>query len=147
MNEEVAAAQLLLARLGVTPEQLLTTASSARTVPSFRDYIADVSAAVPPGTRRAYETYWRRIDQAWGERRLDEITPLEINRLAEQVKSQVTLRRNARGGRSATEHLIAALRCLYRHAVDDGLISSSVKPRRPCGEAATARQYAACFVG
>jgi len=28
----------------------------------------------------------------------------------------VVARRNARGGRSATEHLVAALRCLYRHA-------------------------------
>ncbi len=53
---------------------------------------------------------------------------LEINRLAEQAKDQVTLRRNARDGRSATEHLIAALRCLYRHAVDDGLISASANP-------------------
>jgi hypothetical protein len=29
-------------------------------------------------------------------------------------------RRNARGGRSAAEHLVAALRCLYKHAEDDG---------------------------
>ena len=35
--------------------------------------------------------------------------------------ANVVARRNARGGRSAAEHLIAALRCLYRHAVADGL--------------------------
>jgi integrase len=128
MDENVAAARLLLARLGVTPEQLLSGELSARAVPSFRDYVADVSTAAPAGTRRAYETYWRRIVEAWGERRLDEITPLEINRLAEQTKDRVTLRRNARDGRSAIEHLIAALRCLYRHAVDDGLISPSANP-------------------
>ncbi len=128
MEENVAAARLLLARLGVTPEQLLSGTLSARAVPSFQDYVADVSAAAPDGTRRAYETYWRRIVEAWGERRLDEITPLEINRLAEQTKDRLTLRRNARDGRSATEHLIAALRCLYRHAVEDGLISSSANP-------------------
>lgn len=46
-------------------------------------------------------------------------------------------RRNTRGGRSAGEHLIAALRCLYRHAEDDSLIapadnpaSKVAKPRR-----------------
>ena len=46
-------------------------------------------------------------------------------------------RKNARGGRSATEHLIAALRCLYRHAAADGLITDAenaalrvTKPRR-----------------
>ncbi|HEU5391208.1 MAG TPA: hypothetical protein VFV73_35430 [Streptosporangiaceae bacterium] len=39
-------------------------------------------------------------------------------------------RRNARGGRSATEHLVAALRCLYRHAEDDGLITAGENPAR-----------------
>ncbi|NIH80685.1 tyrosine-type recombinase/integrase [Amycolatopsis viridis] len=37
-------------------------------------------------------------------------------------------RRNACGGRSAGEHLIAALRCLYRHAEDDGLIDPADNP-------------------
>lgn len=37
-------------------------------------------------------------------------------------------RRNARGGRSAAEHLIAALRCLYRHADNDGHIKASENP-------------------
>ena len=30
------------------------------------------------------------------------------------VKTHVARRRNARGGRTAGEHLVAALRCLYR---------------------------------
>ena len=34
----------------------------------------------------------------------------------------------ARGGRSAEEHLVAALRCLYRRAVDDGLITEAGNP-------------------
>ena len=40
----------------------------------------------------------------------------------------MVVRRNARGGRSAAEHLIAALRCLYRHAVADGLIAEADNP-------------------
>jgi integrase/recombinase XerC len=39
-------------------------------------------------------------------------------------------RRNARGGRSAREHLVAALRCLYQRAVDDGLIAEADNPAR-----------------
>ena len=128
MNEDVAAARILLARLGVTPEQLLAAVPPPRNMPSVRDYVANVYAAVPPGTRRAYESYWRRIVEAWGERGLDEITPLEISRLAEQTKAHVTVRRNSRGGRSAAEHLIAALRCVYRHAVDDGLLNEASNP-------------------
>jgi integrase len=46
------------------------------------------------------------------------------------VKTHVVARRNARGGRSAAEHLVAALRCLYRHAEDDGLITQDQNPAR-----------------
>lgn len=44
------------------------------------------------------------------------------------VKTHVVARRNARGGRSAQEHLVAALRCLYRRAVSDGLIKEADNP-------------------
>jgi integrase/recombinase XerC len=52
------------------------------------------------------------------------------------VKTHVVARRNARDGRSAEEHLVAALRCLYQRAVDDGLIAEADNPARkvakPC---------------
>ena len=44
------------------------------------------------------------------------------------VKTHVVARRNARGGRSAAEHLVAALRCLYWHAEDDRLITEADNP-------------------
>jgi integrase/recombinase XerC len=46
------------------------------------------------------------------------------------VKTHVVARRNARGGRSAEEHLVAALRCLYRQAERDGLIAEADNPAR-----------------
>jgi hypothetical protein len=46
------------------------------------------------------------------------------------VKTHVVARRNARGGRGAQEHLVAALRCLYRRAVEDGLIAEADNPAR-----------------
>jgi len=45
------------------------------------------------------------------------------------VKTYVGARRNARG-RSAQEHLVAALRRLYRRAVGDGLIKRRTTRRR-----------------
>ena len=63
-----------------------------------------------------------------GDRRLDEPSPSEIRQLISYVKTHVVARRNARGGRSAQEHLVAALRCLYRRAVDDGLINEADNP-------------------
>ena len=99
-------------------------------MPTFAEYVPVVSAAVTDGTRRAYGSYWNRVIEHWGERRLDEPTPSEIRQLMSYVKANVVARRNARGGRSATEHLVAALRCLYRHAEDDGLITEADNPAR-----------------
>jgi integrase/recombinase XerC len=130
MNDaDLDAARLLLARMGITPEQLLRTGHTATThMPTFREYISQVSDAVPIGTRRAYQTYWQRIIDTWGERRIDEPTPLEIKKLSESVKACAVTRKNSRGGRSAAEHLITALRCLYRHANADGLITDADNP-------------------
>ncbi len=45
-----------------------------------------------------------------------------------QHKATLTVRRNTRNGNSAAEHLITALRCLYRHTVDDELIDERSSP-------------------
>jgi integrase/recombinase XerC len=58
MNDaDLQAAWLLLARMGITPEQLLRTEHTANTyMPTFGEYIGQVADAVPAGTRRAYRT-------------------------------------------------------------------------------------------
>ncbi len=134
---ELDAARLLLARMGISPADLLQAAPSRPVAPTFAAYIPVVSAAVSAGTRRVYSSYWNRIGDQWGQRRLDEPAPSDIERLAEHVRTHTVVRRNARGGRSAAEHLIAALRCLYNHAVADGHIAEAdnaarkvAKPRR-----------------
>ncbi|MCG5466752.1 site-specific integrase [Micromonospora sp. MED01] len=125
---EVAAARLLLARMGISPADLLEAAVARPPSPTFAEYVPVVAAAVSEGTKRAYGSYWNRVVEHWGQRRLDEPTPSEIEKLAEYVKAHVVARRNARGGRSAAEHLIAALRCLYKRAVADGFIAEADNP-------------------
>jgi integrase/recombinase XerC len=125
---DLEAARTLLARLGITPEQLLGTAARPAEMPTFDDYIERVAQAVSDGTRKLYTSYWNRIRQVWGTRRLDEPTPLEIKQLAVRFKADVVVRRNARGGRSAAEHVISALRCVYGYAVADGLITEAANP-------------------
>jgi integrase len=117
---EVEAARVLLAKLGVRPEDLLSAPVQAPVV----------SGAVSVGTRRVYGSYWKRLVQQWGERRLDEPTASEIKGFAERVKENVVVRRNARGGRCAAEHFIVALRCVYQHAVADGVIAEVDNPAR-----------------
>jgi site-specific recombinase XerD len=126
----VEAALLLLERMGLSPADLTAVPQDRPAVPTFAEYVPVVSAAVTAGTRRAYGSYWNRIVEHWGGRRLDEPTPSEIRQLMAHVKTHVVARRNARGGRSAAEHLVAALRCLYRHAQDDGLIAEADNPAR-----------------
>jgi hypothetical protein len=125
---EIDAARLLLARLGVSATDLLTVATERPPAPTFAQYIPVVSAAVTDGTRRVYGSYWNRIIEHWGTRRLDEPTPSQIAQLAEHIKTHVVTRRNARGGRSAAEHFITALRCLYRYAENDGHIQKGENP-------------------
>jgi integrase/recombinase XerC len=126
----VEAALLVLERMGLSPADLTAAPQNRPAVPTFAEYVPVVSAAVTAGTRRAYGTYWNRITEQWGSRRLDEPTPSEIRHLMAHVKAHVVARRNARGGRSAEEHLVAALRCLYRRAEDDGLIAGADNPAR-----------------
>jgi len=126
----VEAALVLLERMGLTPADLAAVPQARTPVPTFAEYVPVVSAAVSAGTRRAYGSYWNRVLEHWGSRRLDEIAPSEIRQLMAYVKIHVVARRNARGGRSAEEHLVAALRCLYRRAVDDGLIAEGDNPAR-----------------
>lgn len=125
---ELQAVHLLLDRLGVTPEQLLGHRPQPAEMPTFAAYIGQVEAAVPEGSRRLYGTYWRKIIDEWGDRRLDEPTALEIRQFAERIKHNAVRRRNARGGRSAAEHFISAIRCLYQYAVADRLITAADNP-------------------
>src|SRR5580692_5015396 len=126
----VEAALVLLERMGLSPADLAAVPQARKPVPTFTEYVPVVSAAVSAGTRRAYGSYWNRVLEHWGGRRLDEPTPSEIRQLMAFVKAHVVARRNARGGRSAEEHLVAALRCLYQRAVDDGLIAEADNPAR-----------------
>jgi integrase/recombinase XerC len=118
----------MLEWMGISPADLLQVRPARPPAPTFAEYVPVVVAAVSPGTRRAYGTYWNRVVQAWGDRRIDEPLPSQIEQLRAQVQANVVARRNARGGRYAAEHLVAALRCLYRRAVADGYLDAADNP-------------------
>lgn len=126
-SEHLEAARVLLAGLGIRPEDLVKAATPGQ-VPTFADYIPRVEKAVPAGSLRTYSPYWRRIREVWGDRTLDAPTVLELRELVEQTRQQALVRKNSRGGRSAAEHMVAALRCLYRFAEDDGHLPPSGNP-------------------
>jgi hypothetical protein len=106
----VQAALVLLERMGLTPADLAAVPQDRPEVPTFAEYVPVVSAAVSAGTRRAYGSYWNRVLEVWGTRRLDQPTPLEIRQLMIYVKTHVVAppqrprraqRRRAPGRRAA----------------------------------------------
>jgi integrase/recombinase XerC len=124
------AALLVLKSMGLSLDDLTGASSNRPPVPTFAEYVPVVSATLTPATLRAYGSYRKRVIHQWGDRHLDEPTPSEIKQLAVYVKANAVQRRNSRGGHNAEENLISALRCLYRHAVDDGLIDEKDNPAR-----------------
>lgn len=134
--DRLAAARLVISGLGVSPAELFTSDDNVA-VPTFALYIPKVSRAVAAGARRTYQPYWSLLERAWPDRYLTDPTPTELKAFAEQVQAGAQIRRSSRGGRSAAEHFIAAVRCLYRHAELDRIISREqnvarcvTKPRR-----------------
>lgn len=136
-RELVAAARIMLQRMGVDLADLMRDPADRPRVPTFDEYIPTVEAAVSAGTARTYRSYWKRIAAKWGPRSLHEPTPTEVEQFREEIKTNAVVRRNSRGGRNTAENFIAALRCLYKHAEKDGLIkpdenpaAKTAKPRR-----------------
>ncbi|WP_307834297.1 tyrosine-type recombinase/integrase [Paractinoplanes lichenicola] len=129
--EVLQAARLLLQQMGVSPADLLTApANTGSGMPSFRDYVPVVMAAVSPASQRMYGTYLNKAIDLWGDRGIDQILPSEIEAAMRHVQAHALKRRNSRGGRSASEHFIAGLRSLYKRAVADGLIAEGDNPAR-----------------
>ena len=93
----VEAALVVLKSMGLSLDDLTAAPRDRAAVPTFAEYVPVVSGAVSTGTRRAYGTYWNRVVERWGGRRLDEPTPSEIRQLMTLVKAGAVQRRN--GGR------------------------------------------------
>ncbi|MEV6527302.1 site-specific integrase [Longispora sp. NPDC051575] len=115
--------------MGLTPADLVEGAAANRpAIPTFAEFVPKVAATVSPGVLRTYGTYWKRIVERWGDRRLDEPTPLEFERLGAQIREERVTRKNGRDGRGAVENYVAAIRCLYKKAVAEGLIDEADDP-------------------
>ncbi len=123
----VGLARRLLDEFGVSAASLATKSPGCR-MPTLAEYVPRVSAAASPATRASYGPYWQRAIDHYGAHRLDEIAPSDILALQRHVVATVRPRRSARGGRHAGEHLIRAMRNLYKLAVRDELIPARHNP-------------------
>ncbi len=125
---ELDAARTLLARMGITPSDLLDVRPPA---PTFAEYIPTVRARVEsPSTLRTFNTHWKRVEREWGTRRIDEPTTAEITEMRDEARRNAKTDRNARDGRGAAEAMIGALRFLYKHAENDGFLRPGDNPAK-----------------
>ncbi|MFC3965655.1 hypothetical protein [Nocardia jiangsuensis] len=132
-TDDLAAAELLLQRLGVSPEDLLDGRGERGVAPSFAEYVPVVLASMPQGhTRYNYAGYWRRIlaRPQWRDRRINEPTTTELQTLVLECVAARTIRATDRGGRGVHTMVVAALRQLYRAAEHDRIISRRHNPAR-----------------
>lgn len=146
---DVEAARLLLARLGVSIEDLQATTqveaaqANVAKVPTFGVYVPLVMTAMGGGTAgrggEVYRSSFKQIVEAWAELRLDQRTTSDLEALAERARSRAraTQRRGLRDGRCAAATMVSALRCIYKHAVNDEIIEPG---RNPAGRLAIPRR-------
>ncbi|GAA2843145.1 tyrosine-type recombinase/integrase [Crossiella cryophila] len=125
---QIEAARVVLLSMGITVEDLLGESQDRPPVPTFAEYIPKVSGSFGTGTARAYGPYLKIVERDWGDRRMDEVSPSEITAKREEVRRNAVRRRSTRGGHSAAAHFVSALRCLYKHLVDDELMSKDRNP-------------------
>ena len=138
---------MLLERMGLSPADLTAVPQSRSKVPTFAEYVPIVSVAVSAGTRRAYGSYWNRVVEHWGGRRLDEPTPSEIQQLMAHVKTHVVARPQpaaaAQRGRNhhvgPARHGDDATRVTPRDHHPGSAVTVSRSPRRQPSAAMVAR--------
>lgn len=123
---EVQAALVLLAGLGLTPADLTAEASASRPpVPSFAEYVPKVKDAVTAGTLKTYGSYWDRLVEKWPDKLLTEPSTLDLIALGKKIRESRVVRRNGTGGGGSEENYVAAIRCLFKFAVNDGVITEA----------------------
>ncbi|MGK8505254.1 hypothetical protein [Nocardia asiatica] len=63
-TDDLEVARVFLERLGIHPQELLRLTTHDKRLPTFAEYVPQVSAAVSAGARRTYLPYWRQLTVA-----------------------------------------------------------------------------------
>jgi hypothetical protein len=71
----------LLARLGVSVEDLKAAPAEVSVMPTVAQYLPRVRAAASPSSCRTYGTYWARMVEVWGDWPLDTVAATDVKAL------------------------------------------------------------------
>ncbi|AVH20257.1 tyrosine-type recombinase/integrase [Nocardia cyriacigeorgica] len=125
--EAIAAARLLLAQMGISPADLVTSPTST---PTFGEVIPKVRSRLSAGTLRTYNSAFNHLLDKWSDTRLDAISKDDLEQMKRAIQSGARVNRASRGGTSAAEHFVGATRCVFRFAEDNGWIRPADNPAR-----------------
>ena len=121
--------------LGIDLDDLVAAATGEHRPITVAAWIDQIAPTVSGSTARTYRPYWRRLAAMHGDRALAELTTLELASVVDAAGERAKAHRPDSPGRSSRESCVAALRALYRRAVDAGHTTTDPaaalrKPRR-----------------
>ncbi|MEV6646893.1 tyrosine-type recombinase/integrase [Amycolatopsis sp. NPDC051371] len=122
-----AAAEIVLAKLGLSLDQIAGL-SKTRVMPTFAEYVPQVAKTMPESSSKTWRYYWQVLVDEWGDRPIDEPRASEINQLANLVQQRAAAKPQSSTGRGARSLFIDAVKCLYRCAAGDKLITLAESP-------------------
>lgn len=129
MNEQTVAAavELVLAKLGLSLEDAAALAKP-RTMPTFAEYAPKVAKSTPSTSSKTWGYYWDVLVAEWGDRPIDEPRATEINALANLVQERAAAKPQSFNGAGARSLFVDAVKCFYRRAAEDRLITITDSP-------------------
>jgi integrase len=122
-----AAAEIVLAKLGLSLDQVADLAKP-KALPTFAEYAPKVAKSTPESSRETWQYYWKVLVDEWGDRPIDEPRASEINQLANLVQQRAAAKPQASTGQGARSLFIDAVKCFYRCAAGDKLITLTESP-------------------
>lgn len=138
MTDRSLRAKILLeeaAALGVELADLVAADAATVRMPTVAEYVSTIAGSFGQATAATYWPYWRLAITLLGDRRLAEVTVVDLQLVVAEAASRARRRRSTSNGRSSQETCVAALRAMFSRARAAGLIRADpagllVKPRR-----------------
>jgi len=93
-------------------------------IPTLKAYIDAVASTFTPATASTYRPYWSLAAARLGDRRLAEITTVDLASVVTDAAVRAQQARPGSPGRASQDHCVAALRALFRLGAAAGLIDT-----------------------
>jgi len=114
------------AALGLALEDLIAAHTTPPPpAPTLTEHINLIAPTFSPGTAATYNSYWRLAAEHLGDRRLTDITIVDLHLVVADAARRAQQRRPGSTGRSSQETCVAALRALFNLAYVAGLIATN----------------------